>query len=506
MLTALVINYFLLAISWAVINSIWQGLVVYLIYRIACGYKSSALFRYNLGLASLLIVFVLFICEIFLGYTALSKPGMMETSEAFWQIQQAAFIRDFPVFFQFIAGGYLLACFINSSKLVYKLFKMTQLTSLHQKAPIDIRLFTNKTALHLGIKKNVAICISKNIEIPCVSGFLKPIILLPFTLFNHLTTEQAEAIIIHELAHIKRNDYIINIFQSLIDVLLFVNPFAILLSNNVRKERENCCDDWVVTYRYNKQLYASALLELAQNRQQNFQLLPAATGKKGYLLHRIKRLFSETPVTDITPMQKLRLAGTSLTLLIMLLISMPAIIATTGNGTENIDNSLSIAFKSGKSQTYLETQNQLVTDNDVHSETLPKFTNEVKKEQAVKTKHNKVKPRKGDEKGYTIALINNELLDENVAATTINTNVSLHQTIADSSNKNYIVKVEIEQSGSANTTSYLLEYNKNSDGTADLKPLIITTKKMSSTSSSSARKVKHSSGKSSPKSNKRITL
>lgn len=432
---------------------------------------------------------------------------MMETSKAFWQIQQAALIRDFPQFFQFIAGGYLLVCFINSSKLAFKLFKLTQLTSLHQKAPIDIRLFTSKTALHLGIKKNIAICISKSIEIPCVSGFLKPIILLPFTLFNHLTTEQAEAIIIHELAHIKRNDYIINIFQSLIDVLLFFNPFAIVLSNNVRKERENCCDDWVVTYRYNKQLYASALLTLEQNRPQNLHLLPAATGEKGYLLLRIKRLFSETPVTSIAPLQKLRLAGTSLTLLIILLIFMPGLITMTGKGTENIDNTYPIAFKTGESQTYLETQNQLVIDNDVHPETLPKFTNEVKKEQATKTKTNKLKPGKGGEKGYTVTLINNELLDENVATnTSINTNVSLHQTTADSSHKNYIVKIEIEQSGSANTTSYLLEYNKNSDGTADLKPLVITTKKMSSTSSSSAKKVKSGSGKSSPKSKKRITL
>lgn len=431
---------------------------------------------------------------------------MMVTSKAFWQIQQADLIRDFPQFFLFIAGGYLLVFFINSSKLAFKLFKLTQLTSLYQKAPIDIRLFTNKTALHLGIKKKIAIYVSKSIEIPCVSGFLKPIILLPFTLFNHLSTEQAEAVIIHELAHIKRNDYIINIFQSLIDVLLFFNPFAIVLSNNVRKERENCCDDWVVTYRYNKQLYASALLTLEQNRSHNFQLLPAATGEKGYLLLRIKRLFSETPVTYIAPLQKLRLAGTSLTLLIILLIFMPALLTMTGKGTENIDNTYPIAFKTGESQTYLETRNQLVINNDVHPETLSKFTYEVKKEQATKTKTNKVKPGKGGEKGYTVTLINNELLDENVAANTINTNVSLHQTIADSCSKNYIVKIEIEQSGSANTTSYLLEYNKNSDGTADLKPLIITNKKMSGTSSSSAKKVKPGSGKSSPKSKKRITL
>ena len=506
MLTSLTIKYFLLALSWAVINSIWQGLIVYLVYRIGSLYKSSALIRYNLGLASLLTILVLFICEIILGYAALSNSGTLESSKAFWHIQQAAFIRDFTWFFQFIASSYLLAFLIKSCKLVFKFSKLAQLTSMHQKAPIDIRLFTKKTALHFGIKKNIAICVSKDIEIPCVSGFLKPIILLPFTLFNHLTTEQAEAVIIHELAHIKRNDYIINIFQSIIDVLLFFNPFAIVLSNNIRKERENCCDDWVMTYKYDKQLYSSALLMLEQGRPQNFHLLPAAIGEKRYLLHRIKRLFSETPVTDITPLQKLRLAGTSLTLLIMFLIFMPALIATTGTGTENTDNSLSIAFKTGERQTYLETQNQLVTEHDVHSETLPQFTNEVKKEQAAKTKTNKIKPGKGGEKGYTVTLINNELLGENITANTINTNVSLHQTIADSSDKNYIVKVEIEQSGSANTTSYLLEYNRNSDGTADLKPLIITNKKMSGTSSSSAKKVKPGSGKSSPKSKKRITL
>ena len=99
-----------------------------------------------------------------------------------------------------------------------------------------------------------------------------------------------EAIILHEISHIKRNDYLVNLFVSLIETILFFNPFVVLLGKIIKKERENCCDDFVLQYQYDRHSYASALLVLEQSREQQFRLALTATSGRKQLLFRIKRI------------------------------------------------------------------------------------------------------------------------------------------------------------------------------------------------------------------------
>jgi bla regulator protein BlaR1 len=109
---------------------------------------------------------------------------------------------------------------------------------------------------------------------------------------NHLSTDQLEAVLLHELAHVKRYDYLVNIILSAVEIALFFNPFTQLLSKSIRKERENSCDDWVLQFRYRACDYAEALLRIA-----SLQAAPvfamAATGKKNELLTRVKRMIGE---------------------------------------------------------------------------------------------------------------------------------------------------------------------------------------------------------------------
>jgi hypothetical protein len=135
------------------------------------------------------------------------------------------------------------------------------------------------------------------VDTPVTLGVIKPVILLPVAAVNHLSLKQAEAIILHELNHIRRNDYLVNLLIACVDVILFFNPFARLLTSIIRKERENCCDDMVLQFCYEPATYARALLSLEQNRINTNELALAATGKdKHFLLNRVKRILGNEHV------------------------------------------------------------------------------------------------------------------------------------------------------------------------------------------------------------------
>lgn len=171
--------------------------------------------------------------------------------------------------------------------------------------PAHLESFSSKAAWQLRISKKIHIWISHHIEVPATIGFIKPVILIPFASINNLTTHQLEAIILHELCHIKRNDYLVNLLVSVIEALLFFNPFVAIFIKTIKRERENCCDDFVLQYRYDPHSYASALLRLEQSRKENVQLALGAVSGKKQLLSRIMRITGNTTAVQFNYGQKL---------------------------------------------------------------------------------------------------------------------------------------------------------------------------------------------------------
>jgi beta-lactamase regulating signal transducer with metallopeptidase domain len=145
----------------------------------------------------------------------------------------------------------------------------------------------------LHIKRIVSLAQSAQIHVPLVIGFLKPIILVPTGMFSGLSSEQIETIFIHELAHIRRHDYIINIIQSFIEALFFFNPFIWILSGIIRREREYCCDDTVLL-KGNPLAYARALARLEEERLSKAMFAMALAENKHQLLNRIKRIMEKS--------------------------------------------------------------------------------------------------------------------------------------------------------------------------------------------------------------------
>ena len=153
----------------------------------------------------------------------------------------------------------------------------------------SVEIVFNRLLQRVNISQKVSIYESVKIFTPMVMGFLKPIILLPVGLASGLSTKQLEAILAHELAHIKRYDYVINIFQSIVEALYFFHPALLWLSSRIRIERENCCDDMAILICEDKLALAQALTAIETYRQTP-ALVMAFLAHKNQLLNRIKRV------------------------------------------------------------------------------------------------------------------------------------------------------------------------------------------------------------------------
>lgn len=141
----------------------------------------------------------------------------------------------------------------------------------------------------LRLSKPVHLCESALVEVPTVIGWLRPVILVPMSVLTGLGAQQVEALLAHELAHIRRHDYLVNLLQTAVETLLFYHPAVWWVSRRVRVEREHCCDDLAVRTCGDVLGYARALTMLEQLRGHAAeQFMMAASG--GSLIKRIRRL------------------------------------------------------------------------------------------------------------------------------------------------------------------------------------------------------------------------
>ena len=125
-------------------------------------------------------------------------------------------------------------------------------------------------------------------QTPAVIGWIRPVVLLPASALSGLEPGQIEALLAHELAHIRRHDYLVNLLQTAVETLLFYHPAVWWVGRQMRAERENCCDDLAVAVCGDALVYARALTELEQIRIAAPRLAMAAND--GSLLNRVRRL------------------------------------------------------------------------------------------------------------------------------------------------------------------------------------------------------------------------
>jgi beta-lactamase regulating signal transducer with metallopeptidase domain len=300
---------FLKALGWSLLDSMWQMGTLWIIYLVltANGQRFQSSRRHLLALLSLaggMLWFVLNLCFRFYKAVDNESAGSVAVSDAgspgvLNAIQE--FFEPCLPYFSIVYLGITIMLFFR----LYRQYRDTRslFTSNISKADPELRIFVQQLAFRMGIKKDVRILLSKLIDTPMTLGFWKPVILIPVAAINQLSIKQTEAIILHELHHIQRNDYLINLLIASTETLLFFNPFIKIFSDIIRKERENCCDDLVIQFKYDPANYAQALLKLELNRSVANPLAIAATGKnKQLLLNRVKRILTnetvKTPVNQ----------------------------------------------------------------------------------------------------------------------------------------------------------------------------------------------------------------
>jgi TonB family protein len=142
--------------------------------------------------------------------------------------------------------------------------------------------------VRLGIARAVRLMHSARVQVPTVIGWLRPVVLIPASCLTGLSTEQIEAIFCHELAHVRRHDYLVSVFQSVVETVLFYHPAVWWVSKQVRRERECCCDAVAVGIGGDVLAYARALSFLEESRAGFPEFVLGANG--GALKMRIKRL------------------------------------------------------------------------------------------------------------------------------------------------------------------------------------------------------------------------
>ncbi|MES2427954.1 MAG: M56 family metallopeptidase [Bacteroidota bacterium] len=294
-----------------IIHSLWQGLILFIALRlfmlVFTGISSAVKYWVSYGvLTAMLGWFVVTLFTQLGQYNWLSTTALQVSPLSLPAIMQEVNAPANKLYFT-IAGYMPYLTMLYVVGLVFNTLKLT----LAWNSIYRIRQNITDTGFDqpvkqlsglLGVKQKVQAAFSEWVTVPCITGFIKPIILLPVSITTYLTHEEIEAILLHELAHIKRNDYLLNFIQQVIGILLFFNPFARLIGKLINEERENCCDDMVVRVTGSPFIYAQALLKLEENKQHQWQLALAATGKKYHLLNRIERIMkTKTQTVNIRP-------------------------------------------------------------------------------------------------------------------------------------------------------------------------------------------------------------
>ena len=347
-MNALLSNSITDALGWTLLHAVWQGFALVLPTALLVHIlrdRSSAL-RYRVSVVSLLaqvLVSVGTFAWVYKPAMAVSTPAALTTiptnTEPMpwqlltppmpWPVQAQQFLTAHLSEFVLI---YLIGVAVFALRLAGGWLYLQRLSRTAVQ-PVSKQLITVTESLRkaMQIGSVVRLRESARVAVPMVVGVLKPILLVPIGLVANLSVAEVEAVLAHELAHVKRHDYAVNLLQSVVEVLYFFHPALWWLSARVREEREHCCDDLAVkTIGDDGRTLAKALAhveefrltQLALAQQTTPALAMALSSKRQLLLHRVRRVLG---VPTRPHVSNGSLAGLTLATLLLLSASVYAV-------------------------------------------------------------------------------------------------------------------------------------------------------------------------------------
>jgi beta-lactamase regulating signal transducer with metallopeptidase domain len=356
-------SYAITALGWTLIHFCWQAAAIALLYRLAdtALNKASSHIRYVAALAALLSM--LGAAGATLAWQVTKDSAERYSATPWHDAREMATLRSSalvvsngePAGSQYDPGTPILVAARNAALSGLReqmrgampwldamwlfgvlclslrtvggwwLIQRLRRTSL-ARVPAHIRESFELLTLHFGIRRPVDLRISERISSPLAMGVLRSVVLLPASALTSLTLEQLEVVLAHELAHIRRADYLWNMLQTMIETLFFFHPAVWWVSRNLRQQRELCCDDAALDCCSDPLTYATALLCLEEERSSRFRLALALDGhESGSLRARIARILDEAPHAsrDVAPYSLLGVCA----MLGLVLVSAPRLFA-----------------------------------------------------------------------------------------------------------------------------------------------------------------------------------
>ncbi|HEV8083613.1 MAG TPA: M56 family metallopeptidase [Chitinophagaceae bacterium] len=325
---------FIHALSWTLIHSMWQGMLLSIVAGAIVFFtkKNSPALRYNLMAGSLLIFMIAvgstFGFQILKASQGVNVPQTIPTTQVMsmdpvMSPADASIKLFIPAkaidFFNAHAGWivlmWLLIMGLRCIRLtlgLYSVYRLKRIQVFNAGEYWNSRI--NELSRQLQINKPVRLLRSGIAKVPAVIGYFSPVILFPASMLTALQADEVEAILIHELAHIRRQDFLVNMFQNIIEIIFFFNPAVLWVSSLIKAERENCCDDIAVMQTGGKRNYINALMAFGElNLQQASPLTNAFAGKNNHLINRVKRIIYNNNKTLSNMEKKVLAAGMILT-------------------------------------------------------------------------------------------------------------------------------------------------------------------------------------------------
>ncbi|MEA2338472.1 MAG: hypothetical protein QOE82_2479, partial [Thermoanaerobaculia bacterium] len=337
------------AIGWALLHLLWQGVLVAAILAatLALLSKQSANARYLASCGALALLVVLGAGTAYQAYEGRGELGVRSGSEAAnislitaptsdKTLEPLASENRKPTtdnrltaiatftksHLPQIVLVWLTGVLLLSVRLLFGWLRAHSIAKRNAtEAAPEWQRSARRLAQALKLNRAVQLLESSAFEVPTVIGWLRPVVLLPATSLTGLSTEQMEMILAHELAHIRRNDFFVNLMQAVVETLLFYHPAVWWISNRIRVEREHCCDDVAVAVSGKPLVYARALTRLEELRVEDAQAFVSANG--GSLIGRIRRLAGARAESPNAPSRIV--AGAALLTVQLALIKAPSL-------------------------------------------------------------------------------------------------------------------------------------------------------------------------------------
>ncbi len=322
-------------LAWTLLHFLWQGVMIGCLLGVLLllaprdddARRSS--FRYAAAMLALVLV-VLAPCLTFIwqwfGHPAITSSSGVTSPFAVMAGVDAAMHWQMPSLLQ----RWLLACwaagvswYATKMLLAWLSLQYLQRTQVHA-TPQWVARQVDALMAQMSITRRVRIIVSGVIQTPMTAGWLRPVIILPVNLLTGMQIDQFRLLLAHELAHIQRHDYAVNVLQNLVRILLFYHPTVHWLCRILDEERELCCDHMAIACSESKLQYAKALISL-QDQPHPLPALAAASRCRHSLLRRIQRILGQPSTASTDDLRQRPLLS-----LISMLVSVTVLLAGFG--------------------------------------------------------------------------------------------------------------------------------------------------------------------------------